>query len=82
MIDTKRFLIIAICLIIIFLTIMTFFWFKTEEITNSPCAVCAKRLGDTVTCGSSLYSNIILYHPNLSIEEQYQEDYRIKLEVP
>lgn len=46
----NRFKFIALILVIIWLGFMLFFFLKAEEITKDPCSICAKRLGESVTC--------------------------------
>lgn len=53
----SRFKFIAAVLVFIFLVFMLLFYLKGEEITNDPCSICAKKLGEDVTCFSGFGMN-------------------------
>jgi len=67
----KRFIIIAIILILMWLGLMVFYYLKADEVTNSPCEVCAKKLGENVMCSTDSGGMIIsrTYYPNLSYSD-------------
>ncbi len=69
-IPKDRFIIIAICLMIIWSGCMLLLYFKAEEITNDPCTVCARRMGTEVNCfiGGGMERQRI-YYPNKTIED-------------
>jgi len=48
--DRKVFYIIAAFLFIMWISIMVLFFLKADEVTKDPCSVCAKRMGENVTC--------------------------------
>ena len=68
-VTNSRFKLIAVLLLIIFFTFMTFFYLKAEEITNDPCSICAKRMSSEVTCIVSSTNQEIsrTYFPNGTI---------------
>jgi len=51
-ITDNRFKFIAVILFAMFCIFMLLFYLKAEEITNDPCSICAKQLGEDVTCSS------------------------------
>ncbi len=69
----NRFKLIVILLMIIFFTFMTLLYLKADEITKHPCEVCAKKVGDKVTCriGSIDFIERI-YYPNQSMFDKEQ----------
>ena len=68
-ITNSRFKLIAVILILMWIGIMIFFWMKADEVTKSPCQVCAKKIGEKVTCTID-NGGIIMertYYPNFTI---------------
>ena len=53
------------------LGLMGFYYLKADEVTNSPCEVCAKKLGENVMCSTDSGGMIIsrTYYPNLSYSD-------------
>ena len=49
-VDGHRFLFIALCLLFVFLVLMTFLYLKADEVTRDPCSICAERMGEEITC--------------------------------
>ena len=68
---TKRFYIILIVLFIMWLGVMTLFYLKSDEVTQSPCEICAKKLGENVVCSIGDSGQIIkrTFYPNLTITD-------------
>ena len=64
----KRFYIILITLITMWIILIGFLYLKADEVTKDPCSVCAKKMGEEVTCrvGTNLISEKTFY-PNFSI---------------
>ena len=50
MTPTVKWSIVVICLMLMWFSIVALFYLKTDEVTKSPCSVCAKQLGEKVTC--------------------------------
>ena len=65
----KRFYIILIVLFLMWLGIMTLFYLKADEVTKSPCQVCANKLNNDVVCsiqnGGEIRQRV--YYPNFTI---------------
>jgi hypothetical protein len=64
----KRFYIILAVLFIMWLGIMTLFYLKADEVTKSPCSICANKLNENVVC--SINNGEIrqrVYYPNFTI---------------
>lgn len=63
--DRHRFLTIAIILIIMWIIVILFFYFKADEITKDPCRICAERKGDKVMCFiGGIIPQSETYYPN------------------
>ena len=69
-IDGHRFLVIIIILMIMWAGVMGLFYFKADEVTKHPCEVCAKKMGEDVTCmtsgGFGTIPNSITFYANES----------------
>lgn len=65
----KSFLVVALCLMFVWGSLLTFWWFKADEITKDPCRVCSERYGKTVQC--SLIGSLVpvskYFYPNGSV---------------
>jgi len=70
-ITNSRFKFIAILLFLMFLVFMLLIFMRGTEIANDPCSICAKKMGEDVTCSSGygLDQKVIVYEAN-SIELQ------------
>lgn len=51
-ITNSRFKLIAIILFLMFCIFMLLIYVRGTEIANNPCAICAEKLGEDVTCYS------------------------------
>jgi len=65
----ERLILLAIVLIIVWGSLLTFWYFKADEITRDPCSICAERMGEKVTCRINNYSPLAPtpernYYPN------------------
>ena len=47
-----RYIIMAVCLMLIFFTIIGFLYLKADEITKHPCEVCASSIGKNIVCST------------------------------
>lgn len=56
-ITNSRFKFIAILLVFIFLVFMALIFMRGTEIANDPCSICAKKMGEDVTCFSGFGLN-------------------------
>lgn len=67
-ITNSRFKLIVIVMLIIWFSLLVFWWMKAEEITNHPCEVCARVMGDNVNCYTGKFQPIskTFYSSNLS----------------
>lgn len=61
------FIITIIGLILIWGTFLWYLYSYGEEVRRDPCSVCAKRIGEDVTCTTSGISRV--YYDNGSIED-------------
>ena len=65
----KRFYTILIVLFLMWLGIMTLFYLKADEVTKSPCQICANKLNDDVVCtiqsGGEIRQRV--FYPNFTI---------------
>jgi hypothetical protein len=69
-ISNRRFVIIAVILLLMWAWIMLFLYLKADEITKNPCSVCAKKMGETVKCTvmePGLESQTLVFYPNLTV---------------
>jgi len=82
-ITNSRFKFIAILLVLIWIGFMIFFFMKAEEITNDPCSICAKRMGEEVICKAGLtYITEKTYYPNGSESLKLPEtQYNLKFNI-
>lgn len=74
--DYKRMIIFGIFLLIIWGSIFVLLYLKADEVTKDPCAVCAKKMGTSVSCVSHRGGSIPLtrtYYPNGSYYENLEE---------
>jgi hypothetical protein len=66
----NRFRWISLLLFLMFLIFMTFLYLKADEITHTPCQVCARQQGEDVVCTiGGLEPQTRTYHPNYSVSE-------------
>lgn len=66
---TKRLLIIAGVMLIIWFSLLTFWWIKADEVTRHPCSICAKLQGEKVLCTSGTYLlSTQTFYPNGTID--------------
>jgi len=65
----KEFTIVAIVMLIIWGSLLTFFWIKTDEITKDPCSICSERMGEDVVCTTNTEFGPVrrFYYPNGTI---------------
>ena len=64
----KRFYLIMIILILMWVGLMVLFYLKADEVTKDPCSICAERMGEKVTCRTNEGAPITLeYYPNYTI---------------
>jgi len=73
-ISKERLLIIGTVIVIVWLSLLVFWYLKAEEVTKDPCSICAKRMGEKVTCTMQNYNPLIptpirSYYPNGTIED-------------
>jgi cytochrome c biogenesis factor len=65
---SKRFVMIMIVLIIMWLGLMVFFYLKADEVTKHPCSICAKKMGEAVICTTGTTQIISrTFYPNWTI---------------
>lgn len=61
---------LGLFLIIIWGSLLTFWWFKADEVTKDPCSICAERHNDNVICSlNSVQLQNLIYLPNGSISK-------------
>lgn len=72
--STKRFVLIGIFLLLIFIGFLVFFYLKADEITKDPCGICAEYLGERVTCRvGETYFVEKYYLPNGTVTDNMKE---------
>lgn len=68
----RQYLIMAVCLMAIWMGIMLLVYLKLEEITIDPCSICSRRMGEQVKC--TLHDSVIPlsmdFYPNGTINKQ------------
>ena len=74
--DYKRMIIFGIFLLIVWGSIWLLLYLKADEVTKDPCAVCAIKMGTSVSCTSHAGGSIPLtrtYFPNGTFTENREE---------
>jgi hypothetical protein len=46
-------ILIGIFLLLLWGSLLTFWWFKADAITRDPCSLCAEQLGEEIRCTTS-----------------------------
>ena len=70
-ITDDRFKYIGLILFLMFIAFLVFFYIKADEITKSPCSVCAKMMGEKVTCTMQGFIPISKsFYPNYTIVQE------------
>jgi len=59
--------VVAVAMVIIWISLLGFFYLKADEITKDPCSICADNYGFPVVC--YVNEDSITYFPNGSIKE-------------
>jgi len=70
----KRFYLIMVILILMWVGLMVLFYLKADEVTKDPCSICAERLGELIICRTTFGDAIPVsryYYPNFTIVEGY-----------
>jgi len=64
-----RLVLLFLLILIIWGSIFALLWFKADEVTKNPCAVCAESIGKGVFCytGMALNPEGRFFYPNGSI---------------
>jgi hypothetical protein len=71
-IEKHKFTTIAIIMLIIWFSIFSLFWIKSDEITKDPCSICSEKLGEDFTClNNDLVPIEKRYYQNGSKQTQY-----------
>jgi len=70
-ITNSRFKFIAILLFLMFCVFMLLIFMRGTEIANDPCSICAKKLGEDVTCtsGYGIDAKQIIYEGGIQNNE-------------
>ena len=63
-ITNNRFKYIGLILFLMFLVFMVLIYLKADEVTNNPCQICAKKMGENVYCSIGNQQRTFL--PNFS----------------
>ena len=66
---SKRFIIIMVVLITMWLLLMLFFYLKADEITKHPCAICSAKVGTDIVCSTYDGSSQMIFHPDFTIDK-------------
>ena len=72
----KQYLIMAICLMIMWISIIAVVYMKMEEVTKDPCSICARRMGEKVRCtiDKSAVPLSMEFYPNGTIHKELYPD--------
>ena len=65
-----EFIVVVIVMFLIWCSLLTFLWFKAEEITRDPCSICAKEVNKTMVCFTiepGTMTRQKIFFPNYSI---------------
>jgi len=67
-ITNSRFKFIAMLLFLMWVGFMVFLYLKAEEISKNPCAICAEKMGEEVSCYTQGLTPLeMVFYPNGSI---------------
>ena len=72
----KKFFAVMIFMGFVWLSLLAFFYIKTDEITKDPCSICANKSGENVFCtayGSGAIPVTRTYYPNGTITDNREE---------
>lgn len=78
----KELILVSVVMLIIWFSLLTFWWIKAEEITNDPCSICASKQGENVYC--TMQSTIPItktYYPNYTTTTNEEQIKKIVGEV-
>jgi len=67
----KDVIVVAIVMLIIWISLLTFLWLKADEITKNPCSICANRTDQKIVCTyvePGMLSVDKYYYPNWTRE--------------
>lgn len=65
---TKTFFLL---LLIVWASLLTFFYLKADEVTKDPCRVCSERMGEKVVCTTGdVFKAVRTYYPNGSVVQE------------
>lgn len=67
-IDENPMIMVGIVMLIVWFSLLTFFFIKADEITKDPCNICAERVGENYKCFPEGLGAEITYYQNGSIE--------------
>jgi hypothetical protein len=48
----KKFVAVMVFMGFVWLSLLVFFYLKTDEITRDPCSICAEKMGEDIFCTS------------------------------
>ena len=67
--NRHRMITIGLFLLIVWGSLLIFFFMKAEEVTKNPCNICAKKIGSDVTCFKNNINgeNRVIFTQNNSI---------------
>lgn len=79
--DRHRMMTVGIFLLIVWFSLLTFWWLKADAITRDPCSICSEYQGEDVVCRTQTFiPKIRTYYPNGSVYEN-PEDIRTKRQM-
>lgn len=71
-IEEHRFVVVLIALLIIWGSFLVFLYFYAYEISTDPCSVCAKRMGDDISCiVGDIFGSIRVFYENGTVRTSY-----------
>lgn len=64
----KKFLVVVVILVLIWISFFVFFYLKADEVTKDPCSICSKYMGEEVVCTTQTFiPSTKVYYPNGSV---------------
>lgn len=72
--NRNQFKVVVIVILIIWLTLLAFYFMKADEITRDPCSICAEKMGSEVVCTIMQTHPVSkTYYPNGSSDDNLDE---------
>lgn len=67
-VERHRMLSVSIVMLLVWVSLLAFFWIEAEAITKDPCSICAARQGEDIMCTIGGIEPLTkTYYPNMSV---------------